>query len=255
MNRGIIFQDPGYLTKRWILTAVCLLLLSLVIFPGSTLSVGNVHGVSPAVSPGLWAHYAISGNESGGTVDALFTVRQVSGSNVTFSDLDTFSDGHTTTDAVSVSISTGPTVPSSGQYFVISPQKQVGESVYPGDTKHYQNLTIQDIASHTIVFAKRQVAHVHAFNSSQIFTGSTPPSTTFEDFYWDDSTGMITEIVKSLNGAVVLHVTMSSTSLWQPDSSIDSFLIPSAVISLTSAVLIGFIIVGRYRRKAKRLAR
>ena len=214
---------------------------------------GNVHGVSPGVSPGLWAHYSVSGNESGGTVDALFTVQQVSGSNVTFSDLDTFQDGHTTTDTVIVSISTGPTVPSSGQYFVISPQKQVGDLVYPGDTTHYKGLPIQDISSRPYAFSHRSTAHVHAQNSSQIFV--TTPTTTYEDFYWDDSSGMFTEIVKSLNGATVLHVTMSSTSLWQPDSSIDSYLIPSAVVSLISAGLIGFILVGRYRRKAKRLAR
>jgi len=66
---------------------------------------------------------------------------------------------------------------------------------------------------------------------------------------------MITEIIKTLGGAVVLHAAMSSTSLWQPDASIDSLLIPSAVVSLISAGLIGVIIVARYRRKAKRSSR
>jgi hypothetical protein len=207
------------------------------------------------VSPGDWAHYTISGNESGGTVDALFTVQRIDGPNVTFTDLDTFSDNHTTTDTVVVSISTGPVVPSSGQYFVISPQKPVGDLVYPGDTKHYQNLTIQDLFSHPYVSAKRQIAHVHAQNESQIFTSTTTRVMTFEDFYWDDSTGMFTEIIKTLKGAVVLHVVMSSTSLWPPDASIDSLLIPSAVVSLISAGLIGVIIVARYRRKAKRSSR
>ncbi|TMI30694.1 hypothetical protein E6H27_06970 [Candidatus Bathyarchaeota archaeon] len=225
----------------------------MMLFPTSLSAVGDVHGASPALSPGNWAHYALSGNESQGAVDALFTVQRVDGNNVTFSDLDTFSDGHTTMETVVVSISTGPTLPSSGQYFVISPQKQLGDSVYPGD-HHYQNLTIQDLTTRPYVSAKRQIAHVHAYNSSQIYTETTPPSTTFEDFYWDYSTGMFTEIVKSLNGEVVLHVTMSSTSLWEPDSSIDSLLIPSAVVSLISAGLIGIILVGRYRRKTKRFS-
>src|SRR5213594_520729 len=118
----------------------------MMLFPTSLFAVGDVHGASPALSPGNWAHYALSGNESQGAVDALFTVQKVDGANVTFSDLDTFSDGHTSTDTFVVSISTGPPVPSSGQYFVVSPQKVVGDSVYPGD-HHYPNLTIQDITA------------------------------------------------------------------------------------------------------------
>ena len=212
-------------------------------------TIGDAHGVSPSLSPGQWAHYSLSGNQSEGTVDALFTVKKVDGANVTLSDLDTFSDGHTTTDTVVVSISTGPIVPSSGQYFVISPQKQVGDLVYPGDNVHYKGFPIQDVTARPYASASRQVAHVHAQNSSQIYVST--PTTTFEDFYWDDSTGMFTEIAKSLNGTEVLHVVMSATNLWQPDSSFDSFLVPSAVVSLISAGLIGVILVGRYRRKAK----
>lgn len=209
-----------------------------------------MHAASPALSPGQSAHYSLSGNESGGTVDAFFTVLKVDGANVTFSDLDTSFDGHTSTEIVIVSISTGPIVPSSGQYFVISPHKQVGDLVYPGDN-HYKGLPIQDLTARPYASASRQIAHVHAQNSSQIFTSNATRATTFEDFYWDDSTGMFTEIVKSLNGVIVLHVVMSSTNLWQPDSSFDSFLVPSAVVSLMSAGIIGVILVGRYRRKAK----
>lgn len=212
--------------------------------------VRDVHAVSPALSPGQWAHYSLAGNESQGAVDALFTVLKVDGANVSFSDLDTSSSGRTVMDTFNVSISTGPAIPSSGQYFVISPQKRVGEVVYPGD-HHYANLTIQDLTARPYASASRQVAHVHALNSSQVYVSGTQPTTTFEDFYWDYSTGMFTEIVKSLNGAVVLHVTMSSTNLWQPDSSFDSLLVPSAVVSLITAGLIGVILVGRYRGKAK----
>ncbi|OLE68109.1 hypothetical protein AUF78_17560 [archaeon 13_1_20CM_2_51_12] len=236
------------LTNRSVLTRTCLLLFFTLLFPIPLHAVGDVQGVSPSLSPGQWAHYALSGNEAEGVVDALFTVQRVDGANVTFSDLDTFSDRHTTTDTVIVSVSTGPTVPSSGEYFVISPQKQVGDSVYPGDPVHYPNLPIQDIAARPYVSASRQIAHVHAQNSSQVATTTT---TTFEDFYWDDSTGIFTEIVKSLNGVVVLHVVMSSTSLWQPDLPPDPLLIPTAVVSLFSAVVIGVLLVGRYRKKAK----
>ncbi|TMI52853.1 hypothetical protein E6H13_05910 [Candidatus Bathyarchaeota archaeon] len=219
------------------------------LIPASLFVVGDVHGASPALSPGQWAHYSLSGNQSEGTADALFTVQKVDGANVTFSDLDTFSDGHTSTDTFVVSISTGPPVPSSGQYFVVSPQKVVGDSVYPGD-HHYQNLTIQDITARPYASSSRQIAHVHAQNSSQIYTST--PTTSFEDFYWDNSSGMFTEIVKTLNGTVVLHVVMSSTSLWQPDTSPDPLFVPTAVASLFSAGLIGVLLVGRYRRKAKR---
>lgn len=236
------------LTKDSTRTCTCLLLFSTLLLPFSFFAIGDVHGVSPNVSIGQWAHYALSGSEAQGTVDALFTVQRIDGANVTFSDLDTFGDGHTTTDTVIVSISTGPTAPSSGEYFVISPQKQVGDSVYPGDPGHYQYLPIQDIATRPYVSANRQIAHVHAQNSTQVAATTT---TTFEDFYWDSSTGMFTEIVKSLNGAVVLHVVMSSTSLWQPDLLPDPLLIPTAVASLFSAALIGVLLVGRYRRKIK----
>jgi hypothetical protein len=232
------------------LMLVCLLFFSTLMLPVSLMVARDAHGVSPGLSPGQWAHYTLSGNESQGTVDALFTVQKVDGANVTFSDLDSFSNGRTFMDTVNVSISKGPTTPSSGQYFVISPQKHVGESVYPGDS-HYANLPIQDVTGRPYASASRQVSHVHAQNSSQVVISGTPPATTFEDFYWDYSTGMFTEIVKSLNGGVVLHVVMSSTSMWQPDSSFDSLLVPSAVVSLISAGLIGVILVGRYRRKAK----
>jgi hypothetical protein len=238
------------LTNHLVLTWKCLLLFSTLLLPTSLFAVRDANGASPNLSPGQWAHYALSGNESQGTVDALFTVQKVDGSNVTFTDLDTFSDGHTSTDTVYVSISTGPTIPSSGQYFVISPQKRVGDLVYPGDP-HYASLPIQDLTSRPYASARRQIAHVHAQNSSQIFTSNSARATTFEDFYWDDSTGMFTEIVKSLNGVIVLHVVMSSTSIWPADSSFDSFLVPSAVVSLISAGLIGVILFGRYRRKAK----
>jgi hypothetical protein len=246
---GMTSRCPRHIPSRWAVTCICFLLFSASLFPLLLFAVGDVHGASLTLSPGQWAHYALSGNESEGTVDALLTVQRVDGANVTFSDLDTFSDGHTSTDTVIVSTSTGPTVPSSGQYFVISSQKQVGDLVYPGDNVHYKGLAIQDITARPYASASRQIAHVHAQNSS-----TTPPTTTFEDFYWDDSTGMFTEIVKSLNGVVVLRVVMSSTNLWQPDNSFDALLVPSAVVSLTSAALIGVVLIGRYRRKA-RLAR
>jgi len=243
-------RRPRLLTSCSALTSVCFLLFSTLLFPALLGAVGDVHGASPALSPGQWAHYALSGNESQGTVDALFTVQKVYGSNVTFSDLDTFSDGRTSADTVNVSVSTGPTIPSSGQYFVISSQKRVGDLVYPG-APQYASLPIQDLTARFYASARRQIAHVHAQNSSQIFVSNATRATTFEDFYWDDSTGMFTEIVKSLNGVIVLHVVMSSTSIWPPDSSFDSFLVPSAVVSLISAGLIGVILVGRYRRKGK----
>ena len=232
------------------LACACFLLFFTWFFPLSFSTVGDVHAASPALSPGQWAHYSLSGNQSEGTVDALFIVQKVDGANVTFSDLDTFSDGHTSTDTFVVSISTGPPVPSSGQYFVVSPQKVVGDSVYPGDHQ-YQNLTIQDVTARRYASSSRQIAHVHAQNSSQISTST--PTTSFEDFYWDNSSGMFTEIVKTLNGTVVLHVVMSSTSLWQPDTSPDPLFVPTAVASLFSAGLIGVLLVGRYRRKAKRV--
>jgi len=168
---------------------------------------------------------------------------------VTFTDLDTFHDNHTVTETIVVSISVGPTIASSGEYFVISPQTKVGDPIYPDNT-HY-HLPIQDLSSRSYAYANRQIAHVHAQNSSTIYVQGTTPTTTYEDFYWDQSTGIFTEIVKILNGQTVLHVTMSSTSIWPPGNPLDSFLVPSAVVSLTSAAIIGVILVGRYRKKAK----
>src|SRR5713226_6731469 len=156
LDQRITSKRLRYLTNSRDLISVSFLLFSTLLFPVSLFTIGDAHGVSPSLSPGQWAHYSLSGNQSEGTVDALFTVKKVDGANVTLSDLDTFSDGHTTTDTVVVSISTGPPVPSTGQYFVISPQKLVGDLVYPGDTKHYQNLTIQDLATHPYVSAKHQ---------------------------------------------------------------------------------------------------
>ncbi len=228
-----------------------LLLFCTLLLPASVWIVRDVHAVSPGLTVGQWAHYSIAGNESGGAVDALFTVQSINGPTVTFNDLDTFQDGSTTNDTVIVSISTGPTTPASGQYFVIPPQIAIGQSVYPGDPKHYKNFTIQQITARHYVSSNRQVATVHAQNSTTSYFGNTPPATTYEDFYWDQSTGIITEIVKTLNGAIALHVTMSSTNIWQPDNPISAFLIPSAVVSLSSAAIIGVILVGRYRRKIK----
>lgn len=225
------------------------LLLSPLAVPASLLVARDAHGVSPALSPGQWAHYSLSGNQSQGTVDALFTVQKVDGANVTFSHLDTFSNGHTLEDTVSISISTGPTIPSSGQYFVISPQKHVGDSVYPGHS-YYATLKLQDLTARPYASASRQVAHIRELNSSQVSASNTPTAT-FEDFYWDSATGMFTEIVKGQNAVVVLHVVMSSTNLWQPDLPPDPLLIPTAVVSLSGAGLIGVLLVGRYRRKVK----
>lgn len=229
--------------NHWAPTIVCFLLLSASIFSTSLVAVVDVHGASPGLIPGQFAHYALSGNETGGAVDALFTVLRINGANVTFSDLDTFQDGHTTTETINVSISTGPLIPASGEYFVISPAKQVGESVYPGDY-HYQSLTIQDITTRPYGSASRPMAHVHALNSSQV-------ATTFEDFYWDHSTGLFTEIVKSQNSVTVLRAVMSTTNLWQPDLPPDPLFIPTAVVSLFSASIIGVLLVGRYRKRAK----
>lgn len=224
------------------------LLILAIVVPVFFTGIGNAHGATPGLSPGMWAHYSLSGNETGGAVDALFTVQRVDGDNVTFTDLDTYSDGHNSTDKVVVSISTGPTVPSSGEYFVISPQKPVGDLVYPGNA-HYKSLPIQDITARPYVSASRQVAHVRGQNST---VASTTTTTTFEDFYWDEATGMFTEIVKSLNGVVVLHAVMSSTDLWQPQLPPDPLFIPTAVVSLFSASVVAVLLVGRYRRKLKR---
>ena len=238
----------GILTNRWVLICACFLLLSTSLLPTALFAVRNAHGATSALSPGQWAQYTLSGNESANAVDALFTVQRVAGDNVTFSDLDTYSDGHNTTDTVVVSISTGPTVPSSGEYFVISPQKPVGELVYPNNV-HYQSLPIQDITARPYVSASREVAHVRGQNST---VAATTTTTTFEDFYWDEATGMFTEIVKSLNGVVVLHAVMSSTNLWQPQLPPDPLFIPTAVVSLFSASVVAVLLVGRYRRKVKR---
>lgn len=216
------------------------------------LAPGIVHGAPPSLSPGQWAHYSISGSESSGTVDALFTVKNVDGDNVTFSDLDTFADNHTSIETITVSASTGPLIPSSGEYFVISPQKKVGDLVYPNNS-HYSMFPIQDITARTYASAKRQTAHVQGSNSSTVYVGNNPGPKTFEDFYWDNPTGMFTEITKTLNNTIVLHVVMTSTSMWPPDNPIDPYIVPSAVISLTSAGLIGVIVVARYRKKPKRL--
>lgn len=245
-------------TRVTILFSSGLLVIFLLVFPLAFSSTGLAHAVSPALSPGQWAHYSLSGNESQGTVDAFFTVQSVSGPNVTFTDLDTFADGHTTTDTLTVSILTGPSQPASGEYFVIAPQIHVGELVYPNDY-HYKLFPIHDISARTYALASRQAAHVQGMNSSQVCAPApcTPPpcpnsACTSEDFYWDQSTGLFTEIVKSLNGGVVLHVVMSSTNIWQAANSLDSYLVPSAVVSLMSAGLIGVIVVSRARRKGKR---
>lgn len=231
---------------------ICILLILVLVVPVSLSTMDNAHGATPGLIPGMWAHYGLSGNESSGTVDALFTVQKVDGNNVTFTDLDTFQDGHTSTDTIVVSILTGPAIPSSGQYFIISPQKTVGDLVYPGDTRHYGQFPIQDITGRTYGSARRQSAHVQGANSSQICIVGSPCPTTHEDFYWDNPTGIFTEIIKTNNGATVLHVTMSSTNIWPPDNPLDPYIVPSAIVSLTSAGLIGIIVVARYRKKKPR---
>lgn len=239
------------LNIRLALTCSFFIVLSTLLVPVSLPMFSEVHGASPAVSPGQWAHYSLLGNETGGTVDALFTVQAINGNNVTFTDRDTFQDGHISTDTIVVSILTGPTVPSSGQYFIVSPQKNVGDLVYPGDTRHYGQFPVQDITSRTYASSRRQSAHVQGMNSSQICIVGSPCPSTHEDFYWDDATGMFTEITKSLNGNVLLHVTMSSTNLWQPDSPIDPLFIPSAIVSLMGGAIVGVVVIGRYRRRTR----
>jgi hypothetical protein len=230
---------------------ICILLIFALVISVSLSGIGNAHGATPGLSLGMWAHYRLSGNETGGAVDALFTVQSINGYNVTFSDQDTYPDNHTSTDTVSVSILTGPTIPSSGEYFVISPDKKVGDLVYPNST-HYSSFPIQDITQRTYASARRATAHVLGSNSSTAYFGNNPGPKTYEDFYWDNPTGIFTEITKTLNNTVVLHAVMTSTSIWPPDNPIDPYIVPSAIISITSAGLIGIIVVARYRKKPRR---
>ena len=229
---------------------ICIMLVFALITPVFLSTLHEVRGATSGLTPGMWAHYSISGNESSGTVDALFTVEKISGDNVTFTDLDTFKDNRTTTDVITVSITSGPVAPSSGEYFVIAPNKKVGDLVYPNNS-HYSSFPIQDITQRSYASSRRATAHVLGTNSSTAYVGNNR-QTTSEDFYWDNPSGMFTEITKTLNNTVVLHVVMASTSVWPPDNPIDPYLVPSAIVSLTSAGLIGVIVVARYRRKPKR---
>jgi hypothetical protein len=230
---------------------ICILLIFALVTQVSLSGIGNAYGATPGLSPGMWAHYSLSGNETAGAVDALFTVQNINSENVTFSDQDTYADSHTSTDTVTVSILKGPTIPSSGEYFVISPDKRVGDLVYP-DSTHYTSFPIQDITQRTYASARRATAHVLGSNSSTAYFGNNPGPKTYEDFYWDNPTGIFTEITKTLNNTVVLHAVMTSTSIWPPDKPLDPYIVPSAIISLTSAGLIGIIVVARYRKKPRR---
>ena len=258
LNQNAHLRDLGSLRKLRTPAFATLFMILFPLFFASFSPVSTAQGATVGLSIGQWAHYSLSGNESAGTVDALFTVQNINGPNVTLTDLDTFQDGHTSTDALVISTLTGPATPASGEYFVISPQKTIGESVYPGDY-HYNKFPIQDITARTYASARRQTAHVQGMNSSQICAPApcTPPpcpnpACTSEDFYWDQATGMFTEIIKTVNGATVLHVAMTTTSMWPPESPIDPYIVPSAIISLSSAILIAIIVVARYRKKLKR---
>ncbi len=170
---------------------------------------------------------------------------------MTLSDLDVQSDGSNTTQALWVDISVGPRIPASGEYFVISPGKPVAESVYPGNP-HFAALPIQDLSGKTYASSNRPTEHVRAQNQTQV--NPTPSSPyTYEDYYWDQSTGMFTEILKTLQGSpqTLLHVVMDQTNMWQPDNP---FLAANAILTFVSAGLVGIVMVGALavRRRRRR---
>ena len=186
-------------------------------------------------------------------VSTLFTVKVVTGTNVTFTDVDTQADGTSATETLWVDISTGPHIPSSGEYFVVSPGKPVGESVYPGDY-HYAQLPIQDVKTVQYASANRQVAHVQARNQTTVNPTPTSPYTT-EDYSWDQASGMFTEILKKTSqGSTLLHIVLDSTNIWQADSPFGVFVASSAILTIMSAGLIGIVVFGAFaaRRRKKR---
>lgn len=184
----------------------------------------------------------------------MFTVQNVVGTSVSFTVTDTFPDSHTSSDTVSVDINSGPKFASTGKYFVVVPGKKVGESVYPGNPHYFSSLPIQAVFNRAYASSTRAVAYVQAQNSTRISPSPSITNST-EDFYWDTSTGMFTEILRRDNGVEVLHVTMSSTNLWQQDNPFDAFIVPAAIVTLTSAALLVVVMAAWYRKKKGRIIR
>lgn len=213
----------------------------------------TIHAVSaasstPGVSVGQTAHYTISGPDAGDTVDSVFTVSAVTGTNVTFTTVDVHLSGSNTTETVWVDIYSGPRFPSSLEFFLVAPGLTKGDLIYPTYSTSYSQLKIQDVnPAGSYGSAARSVVHLQASN-----TTSSTPNPTIEDFYWDQATGMFTEIVKKANGVLQLHVLMDSTSMWPADNPYQAFNAGYYVITLVSAGLVVIVIVGAimiWRRK------
>ncbi len=218
---------------------------------------------SNAPSPGQWARYSITGDFSEGVTASNFTILSVNNNVLNVKWVDTYSDGSTIPETLSLNTTTGLGNVEFGLYFATSPGKNLGEPVYQ-DSRILENITISRQFNKTYAQAPRQVNYAADSNS----TLSCPENNCYFDtlyYYWDQDTGIFTQIVHTYSTSASptpklgVDAVMTETNLWSPSqpplvsNNENDFPLLLWVIVLTGILVLTVFLVTRYRgRKSGR---
>jgi hypothetical protein len=150
---------------------------------------------APGVSPGDWADYnaTYSGNgtmpSSENTLQrANLTILAVSGTNVTFELGLQYADGHENASIYVLNVDTGQ---GNGTYLVIAGNLNAGEAVYTGSS--FNSTTINETISRGYPYPVGTIEVNHLNITSAYSYPGYENLTTSANFYWHQTTGMLTE--------------------------------------------------------------